>query len=92
MALMLPPPTPQETARVGADSVFDYVTRTAETTPEGVRWQTLDYQNRPRYGPSVFNGVAGIPLFLAEYYARSGAAVARDLALGGARSSGAPTW
>jgi lantibiotic modifying enzyme len=85
MGPVTPPPPPHETARTGADSVFDYVVRTAETIPEGVRWRTLDYQNRPHYGPNVFNGVAGIVLFLAEYYARTGAAAARDLALGGAR-------
>ena len=76
---------PADTARVGADSVFGYVLRTAETTPAGVRWRTLDYEDRPHYGPDVFNGVAGIPLFLAEYYAHTGAAPARELALGGAR-------
>jgi lantibiotic modifying enzyme len=74
-----------DVARIGADSVFEYVQRTAEATPEGVRWETLDYQNRPHYGVSIFNGVAGIPLFLAEFGARDGSGAARDLALGGAR-------
>jgi hypothetical protein len=38
-------------ARAGAESVFGYIERTAEAVPDGGRWQTLSYQNEPRYDP-----------------------------------------
>jgi hypothetical protein len=50
------------TAREGAESVFRYVERTAERVPDGIRWQTLSYENQPYYDASVFNGVGGIRL------------------------------
>ncbi len=49
-----------------------------------MRWQTLDYQNRPQFDTSVFNGKAGIPPFLDEYVAQSSNAQARGSAIGGA--------
>ncbi|MGH2351559.1 MAG: lanthionine synthetase LanC family protein [Chloroflexota bacterium] len=72
-----------KTAREGADSVFAYIERTAEATPDGVRWQTLSYQDTPQYSSTGFDGVAGISLFLAAYYRLTGNAGARDLAAGG---------
>ncbi len=46
------------------------------------RWETLDYANRPHYGISLFNGVGGIPVFLADYARLRGNEEARALALG----------
>jgi lantibiotic modifying enzyme len=80
----------QDTARAGADSVFGYVERTAETVPDGVRWKTLSYQNEFYYDPKVFDGVAGISLFLSDYHHLTGNARARDLALGANRWCSAP--
>ena len=73
-----------------ARSVFDYVERTAETMPDGVRWETLSYENRRYYDASPFNGTGGIPLFLADYYAATGSDRALDLARGAARWCAAP--
>lgn len=51
----------------GADSVFAFIRRTAEHERQTCRWKTADYENRFHYGISIFNGVGGIPLFLADY-------------------------
>jgi lantibiotic modifying enzyme len=80
----------EETARTGADSVYGYVERTAEPVPDGVRWQTLSWENEPHYDPSVFNGVAGIVFFLADYYRLTGVARALDLAWGAVRWCSSP--
>lgn len=75
----------QTLAISGADSVYAYVRQLAETVPEGMRWQTLDFHNEPQYHVSVFNGVAGIGLFLADYARIRDAGEARALALGANR-------
>jgi lantibiotic modifying enzyme len=67
-------------ARGGADSVYRYLARTAETVPDGVRWQTPSFTNEPQYGADVHNGVAGISLFLTDYARLTGLAAAQDLA------------
>ncbi len=72
-------------AREGADSVYRYVERTAERVSDGVRWQTLSYENEPQYDLSVFNGVAGIAMFLADYYRLTRIERALDLAAGALR-------
>ena len=72
-------------ARAGADSIFSYVQRTAEESNEGVCWQTLDYHNNSQYDVSVFNGVAGIALFLGDYFWLFKEDRARVLALDGLR-------
>jgi lantibiotic modifying enzyme len=79
-----------ETAKAGADSVFGYIERTAEMVPEGVRWQTLTYENEPQYDASLASGVAGIGLFLAAYYRLTSAPRARELAEGACRWCSAP--
>ncbi len=79
-----------ETARLGASSVFGYVERTAEVVPDGVRWQTLSYYNEPHYDTNLYTGVAGISLFLADYYRLTGNTTARDLAAGALRWCSAP--
>jgi lantibiotic modifying enzyme len=71
--------------RSGAESVFGYVERMAEVVEDGVRWETLDYNNELNYNPSIFNGVAGICIFLADYFKLTGEERARELALGGLR-------
>jgi lantibiotic modifying enzyme len=76
---------PEDLARSGAQSVFSYVRRTAETVPDGVRWQTLSYENEPQYSAALGNGVAGIALFLADYYRLTQDQAARDLAHAGLR-------
>ena len=80
----------QDTAQAGADSVFEYIERTAETVSDGIRWRTLSYYNEPQYDISVFNGVAGISLFLANYYLLTGIPKAQVLALGANRWCMAP--
>ena len=79
-----------ETARLGANSVFEYIERTAEVVPDGVRWQTLSYYNEPHYDTDLYTGVAGISLFLSDYYRLTGNTTARDLAAGALRWCAAP--
>ena len=64
----------------GADSIYRFVERTAERVPEGVRWQTIDYENHPHYSYEAFNGCGGIGVFLADYGRQTGNASALDLA------------
>ena len=52
--------------RADANSVFRYLERTAESVPEGVRWQTLDDERRPQYRGDLYSN-GGIALFLADY-------------------------
>ena len=78
------------TARLGANSVFEYIERTAEIVPDGVRWQTLNYYNEPYYDTGLYTGVAGISLFLSDYYRLTGNTTARDLAAGALRWCIAP--
>lgn len=66
----------------GAHSVYRFIERTAERVPEGVRWETIDYDNRPQYDYGAFNGCGGIGIFLAEYGRQTGNAAALDLARG----------
>ncbi|MBM3279117.1 MAG: hypothetical protein FJY95_13690 [Candidatus Handelsmanbacteria bacterium] len=79
-----------ETAVEGAHSVYRFIERTAERVDEGIRWQTIDYENKPHYHYGVFNGCGGISLFLAEYYRQAGVAAALDLALGANQWCSAP--
>jgi hypothetical protein len=67
-------------ARAGADSVYGYLERTAETGPEGVRWQTFRDPDAPQYTPQLYGGVAGITLFLSDYFRLTGVTAARELA------------
>jgi lantibiotic modifying enzyme len=53
--------------RAGADSVFGFIRRTVERDGARCRWMTADYANQFHYGVTLFNGVGGIPLFLADY-------------------------
>lgn len=72
--------------REAADSVFRYIERTAVTDPDGTRWTTLRYDNKYVEDQlSVFNGIAGISLFLADYHRVTGHAGALELAAGGLR-------
>ena len=67
-------------AEEGAHSVFGFIERTAERMPEGVCWQTIDYDNQPHYQYGAFNGSGGIGIFLAEYGRQTGNSSAVDLA------------
>lgn len=69
-------------ARTGAESVYNYIKRTAEVTPSGTRWQTLGFENEPVYHSRIFGGCAGISFFLADYYKTLGIEKAKDLAIG----------
>ena len=69
-----------DAARAGAESVFGYLERSAEWGPDGIRWRTLSYRNEPQFDTSLFNGVAGIVLFLADYAAATGSGAALRLA------------
>lgn len=51
-----------------ADSVFSFINETAETVDSGFRWRTYDYVDELQYHYSIFNGVGGIPIFLAAYF------------------------
>ncbi len=69
-------------ARENADSVFDYIKRTAQYSKDGIFWETKAYNNQPHFHPSLFNGVAGISLFLTDYYQVTGIEEAYNLAVG----------
>ena len=64
----------------GPDSVYGFIRRSAERDGGSCRWRTVDYGNKPQYDASLFNGVGGIPLFLAAYGRRRGNAEALELA------------
>ena len=83
--MMAGAPEIEQRARAGADSVYSFVERRAEHVPEGVRWQTLTWENEPQYDFSVFWGSGGIPLFLADYSRLTGDTRALDLAIRGAQ-------
>ncbi len=68
--------------RNALDSVFSYIARTAEKVDTGYRWRTLDYSDLPQYHFCVFNGVAGIPLFLRDYFLLTKNGHALELAWG----------
>lgn len=54
--------------REAADSVYRYIERTAIRTESGVTWEVLGYDNVYRRDQlSVFNGTAGIALFLTDH-------------------------
>ena len=53
-------------ARAGADSVFCFVERRAESVLDGVRWQTLTWENAPQSSFGVAMGSGGAPLSLAD--------------------------
>ncbi len=87
------PMLPEKHRRIAtdcADSIFRYIARTAEPVADGVRWQTLNYEDELHYDPNLFNGVGGIPLFLADYHRVRGDEHALALALGAAKWSSAP--
>ncbi len=71
--------------RAAADSVFSYVARTAEKVDGGYRWRTLDYSDEPHHHFSLFNGVAGISLFLRDYHLLTKNPDALELAWGALR-------
>ena len=71
-----------EVAIEGAHSVYRFIERTAEKIPDGFRWETIDYENKPQYHYDVFNGCGGISFFLADYYGLTGSETALDLAIG----------
>jgi lantibiotic modifying enzyme len=74
----------------GAHSVYRFIERTAERVDDGIRWQTIDYENKPHYHCEVFNGCGGISLFLAEYHRLTGNPAALDLAVGANQWCSAP--
>jgi lantibiotic modifying enzyme len=67
-------------ARTGADSVYGYIARSAEAGPDGVWWQTLSFENVPHVCADVYNGVAGVTLFLTDYARLTGTPAAGALA------------
>jgi lantibiotic modifying enzyme len=72
--------TARELGREGAESVYRLLERTAEETPDGVRWPTLNYHNEVGYDASLYSGGAGIALFLVDYARLSGNTKALALA------------
>jgi lantibiotic modifying enzyme len=85
---------PRKTLAAGAASVLDVVRRTAEPVPgpegDGVRWRTISYEGQPHYSNRLYDGAAGIGLFLADYATVTGDPTARDLAQRALRWSAAP--
>ena len=81
---------PRAVLREAADSVYRRLERTAEAVPDGVRWQTVGYHGEPEYDVRLYNGVAGIALFLADYSAVTGETRARVLAEGALAWCAAP--
>ena len=69
----------------GVHSVFRFIQRTAEPVSEGMRWQTISYENQPHYHYEAFNGCGGIGIFLAEYARQMSSAAALDMAREGNR-------
>jgi hypothetical protein len=53
-------------ARSGADSVFCFIERRAGSVLDGVRWQTLTWENAPQSSFGVAMGSGGAPLSLAD--------------------------
>ena len=79
----------------GARSIFGFLARRAEPVEDGVRWETLDWDNEPQYSPFIFTGAGGISLFLADYFRVTGEKRALELAEGGVRwcaSAGREEW
>ncbi len=68
---------------ISADSVFSFISTTAEAVDCGFRWKTYDYGNRLHYHYNIFNGVGGIPLFLSAYFEATRNPFALELARGG---------
>ena len=83
-------PASADAVRQGADSVYRYLERTAEAGPEGVRWRTSRDPDGPRYTPQLYGGVAGITVFLSDYFRLTGVAAARELARRALEWCGAP--
>ena len=67
-------------ARSAADSVYGYITRTAERSAEGASWETLSYRNEPIRRHDLWDGVPGIALFLADYALVTGSTEGAQLA------------
>jgi lantibiotic modifying enzyme len=74
----------------GAHSVYGFLARRAERVADGVRWETLDWHNRPQHTPVIFTGQGGISFFLADYHRLTGSAEALDLAVGAVRWCAGP--
>ena len=72
----------RKVAKDGVDSVFSYIESAAEATPEGTWWETLSMNDSFYHDISIYNGVAGIFLFLTDYHALMGDASSIELALG----------
>lgn len=64
------------------ESVYRFISSTAEETDRGYRWKTIDYSDQPQYHFCVFNGTGGIPLFLRDYHRLTGDPRAMVLARG----------
>jgi lantibiotic modifying enzyme len=83
-----------EYARIAEDgvrSVFGVLERKAERQADGIRWQTLDWDNEPHYTPAIFIGTGGISFFLADYFRVTGERRALELADGAVRWCASPS-
>src|SRR6058998_2309546 len=74
----------------GARSIFGFLERRAEPTEGGVRWETLDWGNKPQYEAAIFTGQGGIGFFLADYFRVTGERRALELAEGAVRWCASP--
>lgn len=66
-------------AHQGADSVYEFIERTAEPTAEGVRWKSYVGVNDARYAVGAYSGAAGISFFLSDYFRTTHVGKAREL-------------
>ncbi len=51
----------------GAHSIYRFIERTMERTPEGARWQTIDYGNQPQWSIRWDNDRAWMLDVIGEY-------------------------
>src|SRR5688572_27809775 len=77
-------------AEEGIRSIFGFLEHRAQHTPDGIRWETLDWENQPHYTPTIFLGTGGIPFFFADYHRLTGEARALELAEGALRWCSSP--
>ncbi len=76
------PSEDQTLLKEGADSIFQYIKCRAEEAEEGIRWQTLTYDNKSQYSANAYNGISGVSLFLSDYYYFFGSSKAKELSCG----------
>lgn len=70
-----------EVASKGADSVYQFIERTAVPADEGVRWKSSGTAAGSICGAGAYGGVSGISFFLSDYFNSREIEKARELSL-----------